>query len=292
MQQTPEHKKHRTVGNKIFDLLVYPSIAFGAVFAFSIWALHSTKFGAGRAHDFFESTNAYLANKLEVLPFFKNMGAEKRAGEARNYASILISFATGTLLISPITFLEHRRHQISQCFDRLLGIEPKDPSFYAPEPRQSWKSIYGGRAITFATVLGLGTAVGEKRTNQITDKAVSFVEKNWKRFNPSASEATLAKVRQWTEVSAFEAFYSALCAGLVYGISRGLARILNKEEDAYANVARAQPIPQASQGEEEQEATNSARSSWRQIVGEDKAKNGDYSQSILQSRVNRSPSLA
>src|SRR5688572_2919238 len=62
----------RSTGNKIFDLIVYPTIAFGAVFAFSAWMLHTTKFGNGKLHQKYKGWVESLAQKFEKSGWFKN----------------------------------------------------------------------------------------------------------------------------------------------------------------------------------------------------------------------------
>lgn len=229
-------KKHRTTGNILFDWLVYPSIAFGAVFAFSIYALYTTKFGKGKAKDMYDGLVTGLGNLLEKSSLFKNASREDIDKKSANYVLISVSFAVGTALMAPIKWLEDKRGEISRFFDRKLHSDREHPEEIMEEPRQSWKSVLGGRALTFISVLGLGTAIGPERTAKVTDAAVNFAERKWKDWWPQASQETLERVKRVTFVSTFEAFYTALCAVLVYAISRTLASWFNKQEKAAENA--------------------------------------------------------
>jgi hypothetical protein len=126
----------------------------------------------------------------------------------------------------PIKWFEDKRTQISKFFDRVLGTTPDDPSLYAKEPKQGWRSILGGRTFTFGTVLGLATVFG-KQINAGAENVANFITKE-KIRGPEYAGAT--NKWKWTYVSAFEGFYTALCAVLVYFTSRAIARILHKKE--------------------------------------------------------------
>lgn len=227
-QNTPVAPPQRTTGNKLFDLLVYPSIAFGAVFAFSVWMLHTTKFGSGAAHDGFKSLVKSTADWFGKLSVFKGQSQEQLTKKADNYISVLVSFFAGTLLIAPIKIFEDYRGKISHKIDEYLNSVPKDKSAYDQEPRQSWGSVFGGRAITFGLVLGLATVAG-KNINAGAQRVARKIASTWGKWHPS-SRVELKKVEEWSFVSAFEGFYTALCAALIYVFSRNLARKFNEEE--------------------------------------------------------------
>lgn len=240
-----EHKK-RTTGNVVFDLLVYPSIAFGAVFAFSIWMLHTTKFGNGKFRQKYDSVVEGTAKWFgETL--FKGQSAEALHKKADNYISVLVSFAAGTVLIAPIKILEDYRGRISHKIDKFFDSEPRDPSHYLQEPRQSWASVMGGRAITFGTVLGLATLAGKhinRGADHVADKIAWEYKQHW---NVRATKAQVKNVKSWSFVSAFEGFYTALCAALIYVFSRGLASKFNKEEEELAKAAKTDTAPDSTQ---------------------------------------------
>ena len=229
----PAQHKHykRTAGNRVFDLLVYPTIAFGVVFAFSAWMLHTTKFGTGALKQRYDGWVKGATEWMGRQSWFKSLSPQDLAVKAKHYVDVLISFAAGTLLISPIKLMEDHRQTLSRKLDIIMGTTPPDQHAYAEEPKQTWGSVLGGRALTFGIVLGVST-VGGKYIDGALEKLAKGFENTWKSFNQNASAKALQRAREWSFVSAFEGFYTAVCAVLLYVISRTLARSINKPADA------------------------------------------------------------
>jgi len=234
----------RTWGNKIFDLAVWPTIAFGAVYGLSTWAVKKISDKAS-----FVSKEIYtpLAENLtRIIPLKeveKANPALKISAGGENMAKILISFAVGTVLMAPIKLLEDRRGKVSHWIDKKLETVPSDPDHYAREPKQSWRSVLGGRLVTFLSVLGIGTAVGGERTKKVENAASRFIQGQWKKhINQEVSAEKLAEIDKWTKANAFEMFYTSLCAGMVYVLSRAFARKINKHDEQVAAAHHAVPV--------------------------------------------------
>jgi hypothetical protein len=221
-QQQEAAPRKRTVGNRVFDLVVYPSIAFGAVFAFSVWATEKAMFSTGTVRNAFDG----LAKKLQESSLLKHLPPEEGFKKAKSHAMVLVSFLAGSLLIAPIKLFEDRRHTISQKIDNALGTAPADPSHYAKEPKQSWLSVMGGRVVTFGSVLALALSVG----SHIDRGSMKVASKLTGEIPPGMKPELASKKWQRAYVASFETFYTALCASLVYVLSRTFARKLNKGE--------------------------------------------------------------
>jgi len=209
-------KGQRSFGNKAFDWIFYPLIAFGVVGAASVASLYYSKFGnpAGTLNRF------YAWSKSKLGP-----------------ADILISFATGTILLTPIKLLEDKRAHIADWFDRMntkyRGAPPVDHSKEKAEPKQSWASIWGGRAAIFGFVL-----VVDRLFSKHIDAACRTVG-SWVQKHPAPpATATFPITSSLTTKGArlawagtFEGLYTAICAAGVYVFSRSIAGFLNKKKD-------------------------------------------------------------
>jgi len=298
------HHKQRTTGNKVFDLLVYPTIAFGVVFAWSAWAMHATKYGNGWWKNQFEkmvgratrsytemeegkevtkyvwnndpskTTKAYAKfHKIDLeaakasgpIKFDKNVqhtdpgnaalaALVKAENKAQHMVEVLVSFAAGTVLISPIEFFERCRGRISHAIDRVFGTVPEDVTQYQQEPKQTWKSLMGGRAITFATVLAGSQLLGKKINSAsqafghwvaggktyLTEARSVYVHGNPPsslRMQEVMESPKYEKMRKIGYVSAFEGMYTAYCAVAVYFLSRAIAKMQGKKKTQEAETA-------------------------------------------------------
>ena len=219
-------KKKRTFGNVMFDLIVWPTIAFGVVFAFSVWLLKTTKFGKAGAGGFKDRYDKWVKSMTEWMgkqQSFSHLPADELATKAEHYVDVLISFGAGTILVSPIKLFEDQRQSFAKAIDKLFGTTPKDPTQYKEEPKQSWLSVLGGRVLTFGIILGVSTTFGRK-IDQALEATSEFFVGGWKALNPNVSAKTAEQVSQWSFVTAFEVFYTAVTTSLLYVISRAIAK--------------------------------------------------------------------
>ena len=227
-----DHHKERTFGNKMFDMAVYPFFAFFAVAAFSIYSLYKTKFGSGKYKDFYEGCVDKANDFFGKSPIIKDKSSEKIHDTAKNATDMLISFASGTLLIAPIKFFEDKRKEVSHFFDRMhkkyWGGEKVNPEKYKPEPKQTWGSILGGRTIAFATALTTSIVLGEQ-IKKIC--AAGAIRMPWAESAKGTELDNFTKAEKWTWSTLYEGFYTALCALILYGASRVLPEMFNKKED-------------------------------------------------------------
>lgn len=238
-------KKHRTTGNKIFDLVVYPGIAFGLVMVACTKGLNYVKTGKGQ-QPFEEHVVGPLTSFYKKIPIYGNRPEAAIHDDANNHGKVGVSFLIGTFLMIPIKLLEDRRDQISKWFDKVFSTEPKNMNDYKPEPKQSWKSVLGGRGITFLSVLGLSSIVGGSRTewveNQVSSRFAGGLQGVALGKIP---EDRLEKIRHNTKFLTFELFYTALCTVMVYALSRLIASKDDKKHEAQASTAASDTTPKA-----------------------------------------------
>ncbi len=234
------HRKRRTVGNIIFDFIVYPLVTFGAIFVASVWGTREGRYGKGWANEQYNN----LAEVIEKSPLLKNIPASaEKTRNAKGHAMVLVSFLVGTLLTVPAKLFEDSREKISQFIDRVLGTEPTDPSQYAKEPDQGWRSVIGGRVATFATVLVIDKLIGGKIIDASAKTANFFTKQN---IDLKALEDVTAGSKWQTGfVAAFEGIYTALCTTLLYGFSRSFAKIINKKEEDQERRTLAKAVTEA-----------------------------------------------
>ena len=220
------HYQERSFGNKMFDMVIYPFFAFFLVAAVSIYSLVNAKSGG----KFYESTVDKITGLFSF--FAKNTSLDKVRERAKNSTDMLISFGTGTLFIAPIKLFEDKRKEVSHFFDKIhekyFAGKEIDPEKYKPEPKQTWKSILGGRVIAFAIALTTATVFG----NYVKEICSGITRKTPWGESPKGTEfENFTKAEKWTWATAYEGFYTALCALILYGASRILPKIFNKEPE-------------------------------------------------------------
>jgi hypothetical protein len=218
----------RTSGNKVFDLLVYPSIAFGAVFTFSVWFVQQATHGTGWAHNQFNKLKDFFENHYTASATKASKSLDGIPAKARGTAMMLVSFLGGTALVMPIKWFEQYRSQFSHWYDEKFAKVHPDPKAYEQEPVQSFSSIAAGRATTFGVVVGIDQIIG-KRIDKITDSAGEYITQ-WRKKKPGITAEKAAKAGQWAKVLSYEGFYTFVCATLLYIFSRGIAGFFNSKE--------------------------------------------------------------
>lgn len=279
----------RTRGLKLFDVWLYPIFTNGVVFAISVAATYLT--GAGKWkkdtngkilteevqhwwNNRSVTRNVYDGKHGQLGEFFYRRGewlkgkykqwsggrmSDKTAGM---WKLVTFSFVDGTFIAPFVAMFENRREKIGRWIDKKLGTLPEDEeAAYKAEPKQTWKTVFGGRFSTLAVVLATALTLNEvkipapKWPGKVGDwlRHVHFnnkVEANLNDMvlsNPGLAVGHAAENAGWFSklakkvnlpelfrVSFFEAFYTSVCtAGLYYG-SRFFARLRGKKEDVPA----------------------------------------------------------
>lgn len=268
----------RTAGMKLFDFFLYPVLTNLAVFAISVIATYNTQPEAGNwgikapkallaLHDKVADTPVKHLTKPLLATFkalegnpLKERGnlfrgwATPIMGEkaAKAFVMLFFSFLDGTLMIPVVKKFENNRVPITKALDKAMGTTPADPSVYKAEPKQSWKSIMGGRASVFAIIMSVFYLLNQRLTRvpglmPVLDKTLGrkFSELNVP-FKPKDTfndllfnkpgrlvgvelEKRLPAVNKrfpnlslplLSEVSFFEFVYTSVCTAGLYGLSR------------------------------------------------------------------------
>lgn len=237
---SPRAKPPRSFGLRAFDAFLYPGVTNVGVFATSVFFTYLTNRGShfGKTGSNARKFGELMQQRGEWLKGHI-MSAGLSEGAANNAKMVFWSFADGTLLAPVIKGFEDNRENIARTIDRWAGTEPDDPSVYDAEPKQSWGSVLGARALTAGIVAPTAgilekTNFGGKNLNQIMFyepglKLGSNVRKNYPRFSARFSEGTF---REISKVTYFEAFYTSICTAGQYFISRALARVGDHRFDA------------------------------------------------------------
>lgn len=171
---THDDKHKRTTGMRVFDTMLYPILSNTGVFALSVFFTYLTSHGRekisldgveklkyGKFGNWMAARGEWLDQK------FMGMGMKPESAEMTRV--VFFSFADGTLLAPLVKLFEDRRNGISKKIDQALGTEPADKSVYDEEPKQTWGSVIGGRAITAGIVVP--TAMALEKTNPFALKS-------------------------------------------------------------------------------------------------------------------------
>lgn len=223
---TPKQHK-RSVGLRAFDAFLYPFLNNTGVFVISVIATYLTNKGGahpvtgelpfGKTGEFFFKRGEWLKGK------FTGMGMSEKAADMSKM--VFFSFADGTLLAPIVKLFEDRREKIASWIDNRLGTTPTDPAVYKAEPKQTWGSVLEGRLATSLIVVPTAVVLSKAGLNQVL-----FEKPGIKLGEMVAQRPKVAKlfgkldIPEVFRVSAFEAFYTTVCTGGLYFISRLLAR--------------------------------------------------------------------
>jgi hypothetical protein len=269
-QVTYAKNQERSLGLKFTDGLIYPLVNNFGVLAISVGFTFLTKHGNDVGEYFREVREAtdnpviagasYGAEKFSEFWAWRgeqtvnwlrtNFNMDKDSAEMAKM--VAFSFLDGCLLSPAVKLLEDRRGDIARSIDKIFNTTPEDESIYDAEPKQSWGSVLGGRALTAAIVVPTAVAMDNL---YLKSKDGSFI--NFNNFflnNPGFAlaekfEEYFPKVAQkiGTEVKppinesrlqtlgktgAFEIFYTGVCTAGLYFSSRFLASHFgDKQED-------------------------------------------------------------
>lgn len=232
---TPAPAK-RSLGLRAFDVFLYPVVTNLGVFTVSVWATYMSTKKPSINPGAFEKVMQARGTWLEQQ--FAKVGITgKRAEEFRIVA---FSFLDGSVLAPVVKLFEDRRTDIARSIDRNFSSQPVDESEYASEPKQSWASVLGGRALTAGIVVPtaltlnkikpkawLGNNLNDVLFNNPGKKLAAWVDgqEGVKGAIRSLPGLKNLQVSELAKVSLFEAFYTSVCTAGLYFTSRGIARM-------------------------------------------------------------------
>ncbi len=220
---SPLHK--RSVGLRLFDIMLYPIITNFAVFAVSVGLTYLSKHGADREGGklvFGKFGEMVHSRTSPVRSFFKKVGCSEKS--ANDYTTVAFSFIDGTLFAPLVKLLEDRREKIAHWIDDRLGTT-KDDSVYEAEPKQSWRSVVEGRIATSAIVVPTALVLDKKGLNDKMFNGWGGKLANYIERTPSVRRFVSPKLilPKLSNIIVFEAFYTSVCTAGLYFISRFVA---------------------------------------------------------------------
>lgn len=232
----PKKPPQRTPGLKLFDVLLYPLLTNVGVFAVSVGATYLTARGGdrdasgkliyGKVGEFFQKRGQWLMEK------FKSTGMSHEQADMSKM--VFFSFVDGSLMAPVVKTFEDHRENIACAIDTQLGTKPEDMSVYDAEPKQSWTSVLGGRALTAAIVVPTAVALDKTGLNNTLFNKPGLRMGNWLAAKPATKQVLgNLDVKELSRVSFFEAFYTSVCTAGLYFTSRGIAR--NSEDPKKAH---------------------------------------------------------
>jgi hypothetical protein len=222
--------KKRTVGNIVYDFGVFGSIAWGGVALLSALSAHESMHGKNPAFGWLRTINdkgfsIFKNSFTKMLP--KSTNPETIEGLAKGTTMFLTLGMGGNALAVPIKWMEDNRQKNAAHIDNFLGTTPPDPETIAHEPKQTWKSVFSGRLLSWGMSYAAFLAMGPKLTSKINDWFGQRATEKFLEMSPKSNPKT---VRRWADIVAFDALFTVITATTTYAMSRAVAR---HDEEVY-----------------------------------------------------------
>jgi hypothetical protein len=244
--EAEKKKQARTPGLKAFDTLLYPLLTNFGVFAVSVLFTYLSTYG--------KPGSFFMKRGEQTRSAFKAMGFDK--GSAQSAAMLTWSFLDGCIAAPMVKLFEDRRGQISKFFDKAMGTTPKDSSVYDNEPKQSWKTVLGGRFVASMSIVPVWNLMeqkwgGQHKLNErLFDmpgvKLAKKMETSLPAFTKAISKVIPAdKLPKMMGVVLFESVYTAVTTAALYFASRAFARHEEKKQLQAAVSSPKVPTPAA-----------------------------------------------
>ncbi len=187
-----------------------------------------------------------------------NVGVNVDKKSAKAWKMVFFSFVDGTVFTIPVWFAEKFRVPLARKVDEMAGTVPDDLSVYEdPREKQGLSSLLGARIATLSVVLPVAVTLGKVGTvgeeaekkwiwnsqndpkgfSSLNDKffhdpGIAFG--NWLTEHTPAGPL-LGKsgivVEELFKTLAFETFYTSVCTGSFYELSRLFAAIQGKGKE-------------------------------------------------------------
>jgi sugar/nucleoside kinase (ribokinase family) len=152
----PHANVNRTLGQKIFDIGLYPLLANFGVFALSTYVTYHSGFNQNKAN-WFVKRSSWFKDQLSKSPVLA-----ENPEMVRNLNMVIWSFIDGSLLSPVVAAFESKRQSISRWIDDKMGTTAEDKTVYDKEVQRSWSDVLKARAATFALVIGTYFALNTK----------------------------------------------------------------------------------------------------------------------------------
>lgn len=260
-------KPKRTFGLKAVDAVLYGGLNNFTVGISSIFFTYLTNCGSrfGRPGTFARKFGEVMEKRGDwIEDKFLKIGLNKDF--AANARMVSWSFIDGSFVVPAIKIFEDRRERLAKGIDVIAHTLPEDESVYDAEPKHSWTSILGGRALTAGVVVP--TAVFMNKIDlhngalkwasesgpNINKRAFIFpsikmgehIDKNYPGI---AKKIGREAFEEMTKVTIFEAFYTSLCTVGLFFTSRGIANLLGETHGKSKPPEPAHPLPTAAREE-------------------------------------------
>lgn len=213
-------EKHRTVGNRIYDWLIYASVAWGGVAGLSLLSAHEAMHGSNKMFGWLRWIDKNATAGFEKI-FSKIAKKENVRGWAHGTTMFLTLGMGGNALIGILKWLEDNREHNAARIDRALGTTPPDPETIAAEVPQTWKSVFTGRlaswGLSYLAFVAMGPQIAGAASNWCGEKFT----KGWVWLRPASNQET---VRKWADIGAFDALFTIITASMTYCFSRLVAK--------------------------------------------------------------------
>jgi len=246
LAQTAPTKPKRTLGLRLFDNFLYTFFTNTSVFLVSLGFTYMTKHGktVGAENSILRNVGTWFAERREpIMNGLKKLGIKSEQAR-EDFTTVIFSFVDGTLFSFLVKPLEDRREKIARKIDDALGTTPENLKAYEAEPKQSWRSVIEGRALTSAIVLPVAFAMEKTGGNKAIfyragDKMANFVKTSLPKLDVWLGKKTIHHKNYFFQTGVFEAFYTSVCTIGLYFISRAVATKHPKVEKNYpANIAK------------------------------------------------------
>lgn len=216
-------RKQRTFGNVIYDFGVFGSIAWVGVAALSAFSAHEAMHGNNKFFGWLRKLNDYVFNGLsnQLSKIFKNANKETIDGYAKGTTMFVTLGMGGNALMLPIKWMEDNRQRNAARIDNLLGTMPPDAETIEHEPKQTWKSVFSGRMMSWGLSYAAFLAMGPKFTSKISNWFGEHSADIFMRLRP---QSNAQNVRKWADIAAFDALFTIITASLTYAFSRTIAK--------------------------------------------------------------------
>ncbi len=239
---TPEKEREWSIGEQIFDFVVYKGIGFGVNEALSLFITDEFQYGVGK--HWFDKWSESLAHKYpqHFKDTFEN-GVLKATGK-QNAGNVLMTFALlngGTLLLAPMMQMDKNKAAIVEWINHNFGSEGMSQEQIAErdrevreaiacEPRQTLGSMLPARAAAVGSTMLFGFKVmGDHGNKRVAKKTEGFITGALKKMGGHNEESALVKLaenpkfKRYAGLSGVEAIYCAITCVVVETVSKFLA---------------------------------------------------------------------
>ena len=226
----PQQEKKRTLGNIIYDFGVFGSVAWLGVYCVSAFFGHESMYGKNKYFNWLRTLNDKISGGVSnfLSKNSKNLSPEDIEGYARGSAMFATLGTGGSMLMPLIKWMEDNRQKNAAKIDKFLGTTPPEQEAIN-EPKQTWKSVFSGRLLSWGGSYLCFLGLGAKNTKIANDAVGKFATEQWMKFKPASNPAS---VRKWADIVGFDTIFTAITASVTYIFSRYVAKRDNKQIDA------------------------------------------------------------